>query len=251
MTALTLTPQPVTASVLIQITGAPAGAVVISRTDINGTGTVRLRSGQLPIAGALTVTDYEAALTGLVRYDVVDTAPATTTASTTLEGLVSGAQISGVQEPQLNYQPAIVTGYDASRDTGSAVLRVLGRPDPVIVLAPTRTREGKLEIWATDSASAFEAGRVLAAARVLMLRQPDQPGMDMYFLAQRIDTTPLQRVVGGWRWQTTCTYVELRNPTLPLLGAAGWTYNDVVTTYPTYAAVRTRFATFNDLLVGP
>jgi hypothetical protein len=435
--------------VLLQITGAPAGAVVITRTDTNGTGLVRLRTGQLPIAGALTVTDYEPALLGGIRYDVVDAASVTTTASTALDGTaapapgaelrrnlatnpravtaagfttndpakwaivnnvatpaahplgiatcaratvqaggagtttlaslydldalgagasrgigvsvystvdaiatvyctdspgtttkatvvpagvwtycttlaastgygvlllnrqagnvaagdlsyVTGAnaltaavpgtffdgaspdtdaelyewagavnasasiayaavpyapvtapQIVGVQEPQLRVEPEIVTGYDSEREAASQVLRPIGRPDPIILLAPTRTREGQLVIWCSDYAAALDVSSVLASARILMLRQPDHPGMDMYFLAQSIGTSTLQRTQAGWRWQTVCRYVEVRSPALPLLGAAGWLFDDVVATYPTVAAVRATYADYNDLLVGP
>lgn len=249
MTALVLTPQPATASVLIQITGAPAGPVVITRTDANGTGPVRLRVGQVPIAGALTVTDYEPALVGSLAYDVVDSASATTSGSTTLQGLVTSPQVGGVQLPGLEFDPELITGYDAGRESGSAVLRVLGRSDPVVILAPTRTREGTLEVWCRDYADALDYSSVLSQARILLLRQVTHPGLDMYFLAQSAQVTPLGSTPDGWRWQVSARYVELRNPSLPLLGAAGWTFDDVAG-YASFAAVRTAFDDFDALLVG-
>lgn len=224
--------------------------VTITRSDANGTGPVRLRTGQAPIGGLLTLTDYEPALVGLVRYDVVDGAGAITTASTTLSGLVTTPRIVGVQEPQLTVSPELVTGYDSTRESGSAVLRVLGRADPVVLQNPTRTREGRLEVWCREYDDAREVESVLADSRILLLRQPTHPGMDMYFLAQSVGVTPLRHTSEGWRWQATCRYVEVRNPNLPLLGGAGWTFDDVAA-YASFAAVRASFATFNELAVGP
>ena len=250
MTALTLTPQPSTASVLIQITGAPAGPVVITRSDANGVATVRLREGQEPISGSLTLSDFEPALVGPLAYDVVDSAGDTTSDSTTLAGTVARPQIGGVQQPGLEFDPELVTGYDANRPGASTVHRVIGRADPVITLAPSHTREGRLSVWCRDHEEAVTAARVLAQARILMFRQPTHPGMDMYFYAENVTTRPLQATADGWRWVTECDYLELRSPTLPLLGAAGWTFGDVVASFPTFAAVRSAFADFDALLVG-
>jgi hypothetical protein len=249
-TALVLTPQAPTASVLIQITGAPAGPVVITRTDANGTNLVRLRVGQAPIAGALTITDYEPALVGVLTYDVVDSALVTTTSSTTLAGLVSSPQITGVQLPGLDFQPQLITGYTAGREASSTVHDIVGRGDPVVVLGPTRTRKGRVEVWVADYAEGMDLIAVLAQARILMLRQPDHPGMDMYFLATSIPIEPLQKTAQGWRWSVEFDFVELRSPALPLLGAAGWTFDDVASGYASFASVRAVFADFDELLVG-
>lgn len=249
-TALVLTPQPSTASVLVQITGAPAGPVVITRTDANGTNLVRLRVGQAPIAGALTITDYEPALLGALRYDVVDAALVTTTGSTTLDGLVAGPQIAGVQLPGLDFQPQLITGYTAAREGSSTVHEIVGRADPVVVLGPTRLRRGRLEVWVADYAEGIDLVGVLAQARILMLRQPDHPGMDMYFLATSVPIEPLAKTSAGWRWSVEFDFVELRSPALPLLGAAGWTFDDVASGYSTFASVRAAFDDFDELLVG-
>lgn len=231
--------------------GSRTASLSIVRSDANGVSSVRLRTGQAPIGGVLTVTDYEPALLGNVTYDVVDVEQVRTTATTSLAGLVTTPRIVGVQEPQLVAAPELVTGYDAQRESGSAVLRVIGRGDPVVLLAPTRTREGRLEVWARDYADALEAADVMAESKILLLRQTTHPGMDMYFLAQSVSTQPLQRVEDGWRWQTTAQYIEVRNPNLPLLGASGWTFDDVVAGYPSFAALRSAFDSFNELVVGP
>lgn len=248
-TAVVLTPQPVTASVLLQITGAPAGPVVITRTDANGTSTVRLRTGQVPIAGALTITDYEPALIGTLAYDVVDSGNARVSATTTLAGLVARPQIGGVQLPGLEFDPELVTGYTGTREAGSTLVRVLNRADPIVLLAPAHTREGTLEVWCRTYDDALRCQNVMAQARVLLLRQPTHPGLDMYFVPQTAEVAPLESTADGWRWQVSSRYVEVRNPAYPLLGAAGWAFDDVAG-YASFAAVRAAFPTFDALLVG-
>lgn len=250
MVSLTATAQPGTASVLLEVDAATDGPVVITRTDANGTNPVRLRVGQEPIAGSLTVIDYEPALNGALSYDVVDASSAS--ASATLDpGLgITVPQLTAVQLPQLSAAPQLVTGYTAGRQSASAVLRVVNRADPVVLFGPTRTREGRLDTWCADHETALDVAEVLTKAKVVLFRQGDHPGLDMYFVASHVETQPLQRVIDGWRWQTSCDYVEVRNPSLPLLGAAGWTFGDLATEYATFGAVRAAFDDFGAVLVG-
>lgn len=250
MTALALTVQPDTASIALQVTGAPAGAVVITRTDANGTTPVRLRTGQVPTGGALAVVDYEPALAGAVTYDVLDSANARTTATESLDGLVTGPRIAAVQLPQLVHTPALITGYDASRPNPSTVLRVVNRPDPVVILAPAQTREGTLEVFAVDYADALAAQAVAATTSLMMFRQADFPGMDMWFLPGSARVEPLQETAAGWRWKVSIPYVETRPSSLPLLGSAGWTFDALLSTVASFAAVRTAYTDFADLAVG-
>lgn len=250
MTALSLTVQPATASVSLSVTGAPAGPVVITRTDVNGTNPVRLRTGQTTSGGALAIVDYEAALIGGLSYDVVDAANATTSASTSLEGLVSGPRIGAVQLPQLVHAPALVLGYDAARPNPSTVHRVINRPDPVVILATAQTREGTLEVFAVDYEDALALQDVVAQATLFLLRQTDFPGMDMWFLPSTARITPLAETTDGWRWQVSVPYIETRPSSLPLLGAAGWTFDSVSGTYATFAAVRKAYPSFSALAVG-
>lgn len=417
MTALTLTPQPDTASVAVQITGAPAGAVAITRVDANGSRPVRLRSGQTPISGSLTVTDYEAALTGPIRYDVVDSASATTSAyasmlrtnlisnpsfeeqgtdgwgasnpandpvlltdnsgtsgtnyvsvtktgteaiyiSTALEvpgpgvytlsydvksstatatdavidcytgpdlatyvssvstasvtfpansqwkrithvvtipagthhlelaiyattGTVVGSvayfdsvvlesgqsdgsyfseaagrsaivrtpQVHVPVLPQYRAQVSSVTGYDAARDSSTTRHQVIGRPDPVTVLGVLRTREGRLRMWCKTYEDAKDLEAVAAVGEVLMLRQTDYPGMDMYFIADGSRITPDQSTINGQRWAVEWDYAEVAVPTADLLGAAGWSFNNVAA-LARFRDVKQTYKTFAALAVG-
>ena len=251
VTALTATPDTTAGTVLLSITGAPAGAVVLTRTDVNGANPVRMRTGQAVSSGSLILTDYEPALTGGISYDVVDSAGTRKSAATTLEkpgGYLE--RFAAVQVPSSQHVATLITGYDAERPTSTTVHEIVGREDPVPVVGPLRLRRGSLEVFSKDYAEARHAAAT-ASAPLLMFRQSDYPGMDMWLTPTRIRTRPLEETAGGWRWSTTIEYVEVRPPRVPLLGDAGWTFDDVAATYPTFAAVRSTYATFADLLVGP
>lgn len=72
-TTLTLTPDPGTASVLVQGTTDAAGVTLV-RADQNGAVPVRLLAGQ-ELGGAFAVRDHEPALVGPVRYTATTTEP--------------------------------------------------------------------------------------------------------------------------------------------------------------------------------
>lgn len=247
---IALTVQPATASVLVQVTTSSPDPVTITRTDANGTHLVRLRAGQAPIGGALAVTDYEAALTGPIVYDVAESTGAHAAASTTLAGVESLPRFAGVQMPQHSVTAEMVTGYSAARLTGSSTYPVIGRPHPIVVLGAGRTRQGTLEAWCSTFARALALQSTLSAARVVQFRQANQPGMDMYLTVDAVTIEPIERMADGWRWRARIDYSETLYPSLPLLGDAGWTLDDVAG-LGTYAAIRSDYADLADLLAGP
>lgn len=251
MTAVTLTPNGATASVTVAVTGAPAGNVTLTRVDANGPAPVRRPAGLVPIAGAMTITDYEPSLLGTVRYDVVDSANVTTSSSTTLGLAGTGPRVTNVQLPSLAATPDYVSGYNANRDSGTVVHWVEGRADPVVILRPMRTRQGQLSLHAEDYAHAQAMLAVLAAGQLLQLRQADHPGLDMYFAVRSSSLEPLQLLTTGWMWTVRTEYTEVKSPTVPLLGAAGWTFAAATAAYPTFSAMRSTYARFADLTVGP
>lgn len=133
MTSLTLTSQPNTASVLVQITGAPTGPVTITRTDANGSHPVRLLAGQAPIGGILTVTDYEPSMTGSVRYDVRDAVSVTTSKSVVV-----------ADSPDL----LIDGGFEAGTTGWTSSSTSLGT-----VSSPSRSGSGSMAITSTSAGS--------------------------------------------------------------------------------------------------
>ena len=100
-----------------------------TRTDSNGVNPVRLKDGQVPSGGTLIIVDAEAALAGLIRYDVRDTG--TNTASASFTWTATGPRVAPVQLPQLSAVPLEVIGYSASRTGVAQVHQVIdGQPVP-------------------------------------------------------------------------------------------------------------------------
>ena len=218
----------------------------IMRVDANGARPVRLRAGQEPIGGVMTITDYEAALVGPIRYDLTDSAGGTASVSTTLEDLVELPQLVVARLPQYRASIRSVTGYTGDRDSTATVHDVIGRRDPVVSLGVLRMRRGTLQCWAPDFPAVAELEALAGLGEVLHLRQPTHPGMDMYLAAGR--TSP--EYVDG-RWIVSLDYTELATPSGPLLGDVGWTYDDVATGHASYAQARDAFPSYASLAVGP
>lgn len=250
-TTLTLTPDPSTASVVLAIDGLPTDDVpVITRTDVNGTVPVRLRVDEAPIAGFLQVRDHEAALLGAVTYEV-QTSPTEQVSDSTSLDLTGPARIHSVQYPTIATVPDNLTGYDATRQSSSVVHWPQGRPDPIVIDSPARTRTGALTAFAASHAAATDVQVTLRSGQALMLRQSEHPGMDMYFRVTDSRIEPLELLEGGWAWAVVADYVETRPPALPLLGSAGWTFDDITAGYASFSAVRAAFDDFAALTLGP
>lgn len=152
--------------------------------------------------------------------------------------------------PQYRAELDAVTDYDATRDAVSTRHEVVDRADPIYRLGPQRTRQGTLQVWASDYETALLVEAIFTHSEVAMLRQPDYPGMDMYFIPERTRLSPGTASVEGQRWSVEVGFVEVLAPTGPLQGAAGWTFDNVAA-YATFLDVRASFATFSDLTVGP
>lgn len=248
MTALTLTPDPVNAAVTVQVTGAPAGALTITRSDAAGWAYVRLTSGQAPIAGVLTVVDAEAALTGQIRYHVKDSAGDITSASVTLAA-----------GPRPRLAAAVLPAFAASPDqiiedettrTVHTVHDVIGATDPLPVLAPARRPERVLTAYAASFDTAQELMAVATSSYILRYRCAN-PAMDAYLVVTEARLSPLELLQTGWAWAVTITARETSAPRSVLLGSVGWTFADVTADYPTYAALSSEFATFADMVIAP
>lgn len=248
MTALTATAYDDRAAVLLQVTGAPAGPVTITRTDANGTAPVRLLPDQEPIAGVLTVYDYEAALDGTATYAATDSAAVTVAAAALVN--VPAPRLAAAVLPHLSATLAAVTDYDAARDSTATVHRPAFRSDALVVTGPMRYRSGTLTAWAGSYADARAVEEVLSSGEVALLRQPTYAGMDMYLTATGVRVSPLGDETTTRRWEVTVDYQEVKAPTGPVRSGAAWTL-DGVEAIGTFATVAATFATFTALTVGP
>lgn len=396
-TVMNLTARNDIGAVLIEVTGAPAGGLTIYREDMNGPGTVRLLAGQVPISGALTVYDYEAALTGTVYYGIIgdrtnlmtnpsfetdltgwtasagtmtrdatehnsgaysmkvtgaagwrdvysanvaagagrkyalstavkgsgsatlslynqaNTLIASTVVSlsgawqrvglsgispvgTTAVYVTAGVQVvtAGVDQlfadaflleadtlfskpyiegtvtntslnesvvvdgyypvisaaalPQYRAMVTAVTDYDASQEYGGTVHWVVDRPDPLVITSPMRYREGSFVVRCTTFDEAEVVVDVASTGNVMMLRQNDHPGMDMYFVSRRARKSP---ITDGTRdWEVSFDYTQVKVPSGDLKGAAVWNF-DAVEAIGTFTDVKNQFATMKALVIGP
>lgn len=246
-TALALTAKPDVAAVLIEITGAPAGALTILRVDDNGTGTVRLQDGQLPAGGSLTIFDYEAALNGLVSYSVTDSASVVTNGNVTTA--VPTPFLVAPILPHYRQSLTAVIDYEANQDTSTTVHWVIDRKDPLVTAGPLRFRTGTLEMYCEDYAKAEAVRQVASNGEVLLFRNPDYLGMDMYLIPQRVSTRPKIMETVPRRWAITIDYVEVKIPSGPVLSGT-WNFNEIAA-IGNFNAILALFPTFNDLVAGP
>lgn len=240
----------------------PYSLTSLIRSDSNGVRPVRLYEGQRISDGVLVTIDPEVALTGLVTYtgQVWDSATSTTTtvtASTNLTGLISRSRIAPASVPSLGTWFDLATSLSLGRSTTSQVDQVINRDDPLVTLGSQTTRSGTLTIFADDYEMGSRLEGVFNAREVVLLRQPDYPGLDMYLVGTRTsldlqeDRVALPGGQIGRRWLLTVEYTEVASPTTALRGSIGWTIAESLARNATIDASRAEFPTVLDLLIGP
>jgi hypothetical protein len=187
----------------------------------------------------LFIDDYEAA-SGAVTYNT---------------GLGTEALTWDIEAPWIfvpvmpNYSARLtsVLGYNAAGDTLSTIHELAGRPDPVAVLRGMGTRSGSLELWAGPYPAAAAIIDAIGRGEVLMLRQPEHQGMDMYFMATGYQLRSLAVDGAGTVWGVDLAYRELARPADPLAGALGWTFAALAAAYPNFRTLPKKYATFQDM----
>lgn len=220
--------------------------VSLTRTDANGVQTVRLLSGQALSNGSLVVTDHEAALVGDVTYTFRSGTNALASVTTSLAG--AATTLAPSVFPQFGITDVFVTGYDAQRESGTRVHEVIGRSDPVARIGAMKTRRGTLSVWCEDYAGTQSVLDVYARGEVVLLRQPNHAGLDLYHV-----TTGVRQ--GAYdsefkRWRLDVDFIEVASPLGPLLGTVGWTWDNVAQTFATWDDAQAFFATWNELQIG-
>lgn len=250
---VTATPDPTTASVVVEVTGAvpAAGPVSITRTDRNGTAPVRQREDSLPVAGALTIEDYEAALAGGITYTVRDSSGAAATVTLPAGLAVTVPWLSHPGLPALN-RPVTIRDDDPTYSGRSVQHDVYGARLPLFTTQPLTGRDSSTLTLLADSWDDARGIRDVYASGVpVLLRQPCLDDGDHYHVPSSVALAPV--TAGRWagRWSATVTYVETDRPLGALAGTARWTYADSLARSGTYPASRAEFPTYADLLAGP
>ena len=249
-TTITATPQPATASVLLEVTDdtTPA-AFSLLRSDVTGIRPVRLYPLQDLDSGSLIVTDYEAALTGPIIYTVA-TESASASTTTTLD--VDADWLNVPVAPQHSEQLELVTGLTEASEAMSTAHKIIDREDTVLTLRPLRNRAGTLELWCSTYAKARAVRAVYNRGEVVLYRQSAHPGLDMYHAATgKVSVEPAAEETTPRRWVVRVEFTEQRPPSAPLMGALGWNYGADLERNPTYAASALEFPTYADRLIGP
>lgn len=243
MTTMTATADNTNGAVTLDLNRTSAVAR-IRRTDVNGTSDVRTMPYQLTGTGRVVMVDYEATH-GLNTYTAlssVGTVLATASATLTVEK----PWLSVPVLPELSVKVEQVSDYSAGRTSSTVVHQVIGRPDPVVNIGKLGLRQGTLEIWTPDAASARALEAVTDAGEVLMLKQA-VTGLDMYFTAVETESVPYSPEGAATRYRFTIRYVEVLRPEATLKGGRGWTYNELAASFATFDEVTAAYASFDDL----
>lgn len=240
---ITLTPDLEAGTVTIRLENAN-GVSQILRADANGTRPVRLRAGELPGAGVVTVTDYEPAISGGLMYRVVSTEPELEPAWTTLDGADLPRFIIPAI-PTLAVVAELVHGYSASRPSRSIFHEIIDREDPLVAAATSGSRRGTLDVWFESYPSAKDLDDLLSRGVVVMYRQAEHPGMDMYFHAESTDITPDETC-----WKLSIGYREVAFPPGNVLALPSWTFAKLATTGGTFTDVRNDYRSFAELTIN-
>lgn len=231
MTTLTLTPR----GPAVQLTLTPTETITsILRSDVNGNASVRVPAGTFPRTGPLVLEDWEASLTGIVTY-TAGPAVARITMAGTDPWLITPLRPAG------SVRLEQVTDYAATHQSLATLHQVVDRPDPLAALGRLTTRTGSLSILCPDYAAATARKDALDRAGIVLLKTPDRPGMDMYFIPTQASYRP-----AADRWMLEVAYTEVARPASPI-SAAVWTFGTVSASYPSFANISSGYDDFEGL----
>ena len=216
----------------------PSGTITaITRTDANGSTTLRVPPGTFPRTSPVTLVDWEAAVRGTVNYYTNDDATASAVPFTTSPYLVAPLR------PSQSLELELVTDYSAGRASLATVYQVPDRPDPLVALGRLALRTGTLDIWCPDHATAALRESVLDMTGVAMLKAPDVSGLDMYFIANGTDKRQNDE---GPSWTLTVDYTEVSRPAGDI-NAAAWTFGTVAASYSSFSTLSSSYEDFEGL----
>lgn len=234
MTTLTAAAALNGAAVVLTLT--PTGSISsITRSDANGNRAVRVPSGTFPRSTPLTLTDWEAKLGSVVTYTVTG-ATASITLSSQLPWLVAPLR------PALSQSVEMIIDYGSSRSSLGTIHQVTDRPDPLVALGRLATRSGTLTAWIPTYAAGRSLEDMIDRSGVVLYKQHEHAGMDMYFTVTGTDLVPDSE--DGWN--LNIGYQEITAPTSPI-NEAVWTFGTVATSFASFANVTSDYDDFEGL----
>jgi len=116
-----------------------------------------------------------------------------------------------------------------------------------VVIRSMGTKRGTLGLWAGTYDAAEQILATLSRGEVLMLRQAEHRGMDMYFIADDAALDTLAVAGQDTVWGVSVRYVQVARPIGNLAAALGWDFAALGGSAATFAELRTRYATFEDM----
>jgi len=233
MTTLTATP----AGAAVSLTLVPTASIAsISRSDANGTTTVRVPAGTFPRSTPVTLLDWEAEIGSTVTYTVTGAVAYATLTSDT-PWLVAPLR------PAMSQAVDMIVDYGAARASLGTVHQVTDRPDPLVALGRLTTRTGTLAAWVTDYAAGRSLENMIDRSGIVFLKQSQHAGQDMYFT---VTGTDIKRDGDGDAWILTIGYQEISRPASPI-NEAVWTFGNVSTSFASFANVTSNYADFEGL----
>lgn len=105
--------------------------------------------------------------------------------------------------------PAVVDGFEASRQMRTIVHTILGRPDPDITYRPAGLRKGTMTLVFATGAAAAAAEAALVVPQVFTLNDPDVPQVAMSFVVADGEVSRSLDSVTRVAWLVTVPFQEV------------------------------------------
>lgn len=256
---------------LLSGTPTPPPAPILTVTAQPALGNVRLGAGVITppafitasapplsyiVRGSTSLTsvgfvlDWDAPLNTEISYTLTDQTG--TSAPKTVTLVSSEFWLNSMRNPDLNaVQPVVLRDEEQSWEGRGVAHDVLNTPAPLVTTQVLGYRAGTFVFYAKTVADWVDLRDLLGTGDVMLLRSPCQSEvLDTAFLLTRAG------VELNWdnppkRTRTVeVEYRAVRRDTGPPAEVA-WSFNDVKATYASFNALPTRFASFDELTLGP
>jgi hypothetical protein len=134
----------------------------------------------------------------------------------------------------------------------SVVHEVIGRPDPVVAVAPARYPSGTLVLDAPDRRQRLAVLSLLAAGDPLILRATCPAAVDdMTFQPMRWRDPLVSEAFKGGGRRIEVEYQSVTSAPMQYVPNPPWTWADVEASYATWADVEAAYGSWYALLEGP
>lgn len=234
---ITATPHPDMPQVSLRITRTDTSTLLtIWRTDSAGTHQVRLLTTTNTRQSSFTLVDYEPAF-GVVAYFTSDG----DTAEADLGRRLPTFSLPYV--PSMWRSVIAVNIFDGPRTAATVVHDIIDSPHPIATLRTLAARRGRMDVLVRTWAEVKELEALLGAGHVVLYRESENPGMDLYLIPTRIHP---QRQAGIWivsiEWAEagrTSNPIDVRERTFATLRDESSSFAELAAETSTFSAALT------------